>query len=84
MTVGAVIIAYLAIGAVFSLLFVRAVKVATDPGGRWSKRPDTEATVRAAERAVGGFPGGMPAVLITFAVFWPMVLVYLVANWRKR
>jgi hypothetical protein len=58
MTVGAVIIAYLAIGAVFSLLFVRAVKVATDPEGRWSKRPDTEATVRAAERAVGGFPGG--------------------------
>jgi anti-sigma factor RsiW len=80
MSVGWIVMAYLAIGALTALLFAWAVKEGIDDRG---KNAVVDAAMRGAERAVGGMPGGMPVVLLSLALLWPAAVVVLIRNRMK-
>lgn len=82
MTIGAVICAYLAIGALCAAFRWYVVKVGLDMVDAGDA--DAKPAMDQMERATGQIPGGMAGVLALLVLSWPLAVVIVLRNIARQ
>jgi hypothetical protein len=84
MTTTLIVTVYLMIGALMATGYAVFIKRTTDPDDPWSQDEGVRDATQENERAVSGFPGGMPAVLIMMTLIWPVAVAFFIRQGGKR